>query len=41
MDLVYHASANNIKRILADAAYDSRENFRYLSHNDIEKLPSR
>jgi hypothetical protein len=35
--LVKAASENNgIKRVLADAAYDSKKNFRYLSDNGIE-----
>ena len=27
---------NHIKRVIADGAYDSNENFRYLYNNDIE-----
>ena len=35
--LVDHASENNdIKRVLADGAYDSKNNFQYLSDNNIE-----
>jgi transposase len=35
--LVDNASENNdIKRVIADGAYDSKENFRYLFHNQIE-----
>jgi hypothetical protein len=36
--LVDNASENNIdvKRVIADGAYDSKENFRYLFDNDIE-----
>lgn len=34
--LVESASENNdIKRVLADAAYDSKDNFSYLSNNGI------
>jgi hypothetical protein len=40
--LVKAASENNgIKRVLADAAYDSKKNFRYLSDNGIEAEQSR
>ncbi len=35
--LVDNASENNdVKRVIADGAYDSKENFRYLFHNQIE-----
>jgi hypothetical protein len=35
--LVDHASENNcVKRVIADAAYDSKKIFRYLSNNNIE-----
>jgi hypothetical protein len=35
--LVDNASENNdVKRVIADRAYDSKENFRYLFDNDIE-----
>ena len=35
--LVDNASENNdVKRVIADGAYDSKENFRYLFHNRIE-----
>jgi transposase len=35
--LVDYASENNdVKRVIADGAYDSKENFRYLFHNQIE-----
>jgi DDE family transposase len=37
--LVENAAAaenNNVKRVIADGAYDSKENFRYLFDNDIE-----
>jgi len=35
--LVKEASENNdIKRVLADGAYDTKENFRYLAYNGIE-----
>jgi len=30
------AENNNVKRVIADGAYDSKENFRYLFDNDIE-----
>jgi hypothetical protein len=34
---VDNASENNdVKRVIADGAYDSKENFRYLFHNQIE-----
>ena len=29
-------SNNNVKRVIADGAYDSNENFRFLCQNDIE-----
>ena len=28
--------SNNVKRVIADGAYDSNENFRFLCQNDIE-----
>lgn len=36
--LIENAAAenNNVKRVIADGAYDSKENFRYLFDNDIE-----
>jgi Transposase DDE domain len=35
--LIDNASENNdIKRVIADGAYDSKENFKYLFHNRIE-----
>jgi hypothetical protein len=35
--LVSNASENNdVKRVIADGAYDSKENFRYLFDNGIE-----
>jgi len=35
--LIDHASENNnVKRVIADGAYDSKKNFRYLHVNDIE-----
>lgn len=35
--LVDHASENNnVKRVIADGGYDSKENFRYLSDNGIQ-----
>ncbi|HET7284579.1 MAG TPA: IS5 family transposase, partial [Nitrososphaeraceae archaeon] len=35
--LVDNASENNdVKRVIADGAYDSKENFRYLFYNQIE-----
>jgi hypothetical protein len=35
--LVKEASENNdVSRVLADGAYDSKENFWYLDYNDIE-----
>ena len=35
--LVDNASENNdVKRVLGDGAYDNKENFRYLFHNQIE-----
>ena len=35
--LVDYASENNdVKRVIADGAYDNKENFRYLFHNQIE-----
>ena len=35
--LVDNASENNdVKKVIADGAYDSKENFRYLFHNQIE-----
>jgi hypothetical protein len=35
--LVDNASENNdVKRVIADRAYDSKENFRYLFDNGIE-----
>ncbi len=36
--LIENAAAenNNVKRVIADEAYDSKENFRYLFDNDIE-----
>ncbi len=35
--LVDHASENNdVKRVIADGAYDSKKNFRYLADNDIQ-----
>jgi hypothetical protein len=34
---VDNASENNdVKRVIADGAYDSKGNFRYLFHNKIE-----
>ena len=37
--LVDNASENNdVKRVIAYGAYDSKENFRYLFHNQISKL---
>jgi IS5 family transposase len=40
--LVKAASENNdVKRVLADGAYDSKKNFRYLSDNGIEAEQSR
>jgi hypothetical protein len=29
---------NNVKRIIADGAYNSNENFRFLCQNDIEPV---
>jgi hypothetical protein len=35
--LIENAAENNdVKRVIADGAYDNNENFRYLSDNDIE-----
>ena len=35
--LVDNASENNdVKKVIADGAYDSKENFRYLFDNEIE-----
>jgi Transposase DDE domain len=35
--LIDNASENNtLKRVIADGAYDSKENFQYLSDHDIE-----
>ena len=35
--LIDNASENNdVKRVIADSAYDNKENFRYLFHNRIE-----
>ena len=37
--LVDNALENNdVKRVIADGAYDSKENFRYLFHNQIEAV---
>jgi Transposase DDE domain len=37
--LVNDASENNdVKRVIADGAYDSNENFRYLFHNQIDAV---
>jgi hypothetical protein len=36
-ELVDNASENNsLKRVIADGAYDNKENFQYLSYKNIE-----